>query len=89
MSVIAKHKKDGSVKFTYKGDLQKAVDSASRELGEKTSSEKRKYLKYAKDEADRNYYTYERRISDLVRFIRLGNKMIEEKKAEQKNEPTN
>lgn len=68
----AKKSKNGGTTFTFSGELSDAIETAEKELYEKTTSNKRIFLKWQRDNAVKAYENYEKRIKDLRNFIPLA-----------------
>lgn len=73
-----RNNKDGSKTFTYKGDLQKAIDAAKIELNRKSNSEEFEHLRWAYEKAKREYLAYNNRIHSLREFIKAAEKKLNE-----------
>lgn len=82
MGVTVKHTKNGT-KFEYSGDLEKAIESAKSELEKKENAKERLYLLWQYERAKRARDSYERRISDLKRFIPLAEEKLAETEGEE------
>lgn len=82
----AKHQKSGKVTYTFSGDLAESIQKARKELRQKEESEERNFLKWQHEKAKKAYETYERRIDDLQRFIRVGTEELERREIEKKEE---
>lgn len=77
----AVHKKNGTT-FKFTGDLKEAVEKAEKELKEKDGTTQWLFLKWQYDNAKKALDTYNRRLSDLRDFIRLGKEELEKRKQE-------
>ena len=77
----AVHKKNGTT-FKFTGDLKEAVEKAEKELKEKDGTTQWIFLKWQYDNAKKALDTYNRRLSDLRDFIRLGKEELENRKQE-------
>ena len=77
----AVHKKSGTT-FKFTGDLKEAVEKAEKELKEKDGTTQWLFLKWQYDNAKKALDTYNRRLSDLRDFIRLGKEELEKRKQE-------
>ena len=77
----AVHKKNGTT-FKFTGDLKEAVEKAEKELKEKDGTTQWIFLKWQYDNAKKALDTYNRRLSDLRDFIRLGKEELEKRKQE-------
>lgn len=83
-----KKSKSGGTTFTFSGELSDAIKTAEKELYEKTTSNKRIFLKWQRDNAVKAYENYEKRIKDLRDFIPLAKEELKKRQeaAEQKEE---
>lgn len=80
MGMTVKHDKKANRKvFTYKGDLEKAMKQAEKELREKANSQKRVFLEWQYKKTQKERDAYEQRIEDLKDFIELAKEKLEEK----------
>lgn len=80
MGMTVKHNKKANRKvFSYKGDLEKAMKQAEKELREKKNSQKRVFLEWQYKKAQKERDAYEQRIEDLKDFIELAKEKLEEK----------
>lgn len=77
----AVHKKSGTT-FKFTGDLKEAVEKAEKELKEKDGTTQWLFLKWQYDNAKKALDSYNRRLSDLRDFIRLGKEELEKRKQE-------
>lgn len=77
----AVHNKNGTT-FKFTGDLKEAVEKAEKELKEKDGTTQWIFLKWQYDNAKKALDTYNRRLSDLRDFIRLGKEELEKRKQE-------
>lgn len=77
----AVHKKSGTT-FKFTGDLKEAVEKAEKELKEKDGTTQWLFLKWQYDNAKKELDSYNRRLSDLRDFIRLGKEELEKRKQE-------
>lgn len=78
--MTVKHNKKANRKvFSYKGDLEKAMKQAEKELREKKNSQKRVFLEWQYKKAQKERDAYEQRIEDLKDFIELAKEKLEEK----------
>lgn len=75
------HKKSGTT-FKFTGDLKEAVEKAEKELKEKDGTTQWLFLKWQYDNAKKALDSYNRRLSDLRDFIRLGKEELEKRKQE-------
>ena len=75
----AVHKKSGTT-FKFTGDLKEAVEKAEKELKEKDGTTQWLFLKWQYDNAKKALDSYNRRLSDLRDFIRLGKEELENRK---------
>lgn len=77
----AVHKKSGTT-FKFTGDLKEAVEKAEKELKEKDGTTQWLFLKWQYDNAKKALDSYNRRLSDLRDFIKLGKEELEKRKQE-------
>lgn len=77
----AVHKKSGTT-FKFTGNLKEAVEKAEKELKEKDGTTQWLFLKWQYDNAKKALDSYNRRLSDLRDFIRLGKEELEKRKQE-------
>lgn len=84
--MTAKHKKGGSVTYSYRGDLGECIRKAQKELEKKENSDERKLLKWQYEKAKKAYETYERRIDDLKGFVVLASEELERRKTQEQEE---
>ncbi len=82
MSGFTARHKNGSVHFTYSGDLQECIDKAEKELETKQGSQEQLFLTWQYGRAKKALDTYNRRIEDLKSFIPLAKEELERKKQE-------
>lgn len=84
--MTAKHNKNGSVTYSFRGDLGECIRKAQKELEQKVNSDERKLLKWQYEKAKKAHETYERRIDDLKGFVRLALEELEKTKTQTQEE---
>lgn len=79
MAGMRAKKSKGGTTFTFSGGLKDTLKAAEKELSEKTSSQKREFLKWQRDNAIKAYENYEKRIRDLRDFIPLAKEELKKR----------
>lgn len=77
-------RKKDKITYSYTGDLKECIEKAEKELSEKNGSTQWLFLKWQYDNAKKAFDNYNRRISDLDGFIKLGKETLKEQE-EQEN----
>ncbi len=67
------------VSYSYTGELQDSLELARKELDKKLQSQDLDFLRWQLERAKKAYEAYERRISDLRKFIQLAEKELMKK----------